>query len=256
MALSEMALPEIHDAERYALFFDFDGTLADIAERPDEVRVSDDTRSILEALRTALQGAVAVISGREIHSVDHYLLPVQLAMSGVHGLTRRDAKGKVHASVFDGDAIQAVANRLAPFLGAHAGLLVEHKAGAIALHYRQRPDLEEAARAAMGAAVAELNGFRLRPGKMVIEALAHESNKGAAIESFLAEAPFAGRVPVFAGDDVTDEDGFALVNSRQGISIKVGRGDTQARYRAENTQELLSWLRKLLEKLEVESERS
>jgi trehalose 6-phosphate phosphatase len=251
-----MALPEIHDAERYALFFDFDGTLADIAERPDEVQVSQDTRSTLEALRAALQGAVAVISGREIDSVDQFLLPLQLAVSGVHGLTRRDAEGNVHASMFDGDAIQAVAARLAPFLAAHAGLLLERKAGAIALHYRQRPELEEASRAAMRDAVTGLNGFRLRPGKMVIEALAHESNKGAAIESFLAEPPFAGRVPVFAGDDVTDEDGFALVNSRQGISIKVGGGDTQARYRAENTQELLSWLRKLLEKLEVESERS
>ena len=251
-----MALPEIHDAERYALFFDFDGTLADIAERPDEVQVSDDTRSILEALRAALQGAVAVISGREIDSVDQFLLPVQLAVSGVHGLTRRDAGGHMHAFMFDGDAIQDVATRLAPFLADHAGLLLERKGGAIALHYRQRPELEEACRAAMREAVAGLNGFRLRPGKMVIEALAHESNKGAAIESFLAEPPFIGRVPVFAGDDVTDEDGFALVNSRQGISIKVGIGDTQARYRAGNTQELLSWLRDVLEKLEVESERS
>jgi trehalose 6-phosphate phosphatase len=256
MVLSDMALPEIHDAGRYALFFDFDGTLADIAERPDEVQVSDDTRSTLEALRAALQGAVAVISGREIHSVDHFLLPVQLAMSGVHGLTRRDAEGNVHAFVFDGNAIDAVASRLAPFVTAHPELLAERKAGAIALHYRQRPDLEEAARAAMRSAVTGLDGFSLRAGKMVIEALAHESNKGAAIESFLAEPPFAGRVPVFAGDDVTDEDGFALVNSRQGISIKVGRGETQARYRAENTQELLSWLRKLLEKIEVEGERS
>jgi trehalose 6-phosphate phosphatase len=251
-----MALPEIHAAERYALFFDFDGTLADIAERPDEVQVSDDTRCMLGALRTALHGAVAVISGREIDSVDHFLLPVQLAVSGVHGLTRRDAGGKLHASRFDGGAIQAVAVRLAPFLAAHPGLLLERKSGAIALHYRQRPELENECRAAMRAAVAGLNGFRLRPGKMVIEALAHDSNKGDAIESFLAEPPFVGRVPVFAGDDVTDEDGFALVNSRQGISIKVGVGDTQAQYRVRNTQELLSWLRDVLEKLEVEGERS
>jgi trehalose 6-phosphate phosphatase len=251
-----MALPEIRHAERYALFFDFDGTLADIAERPDEVQVSDDTRNMLDALRAALQGAVAVISGREIDSVDQFLLPVQLAVSGVHGLTRRDASGNLHAFMFDDDAIQAVALRLAPFLVAHSGLLLERKSGAIALHYRQRPELEEDCRTAMGEAVAGLNGFRLRRGKMVIEALAHESNKGTAIASFLAEPPFIGRVPVFAGDDVTDEDGFALVNSRQGISIKVGSGDTQARYRVTSTQELLSWLRNVLEKLEVESERS
>lgn len=250
------ALPEIRHAERYALFFDFDGTLADIAERPDDVQVSDDTRCMLDALRGALHGAVAVISGREIDSVDQFLLPVQLAVSGVHGLTRRDAGGNLHAFLFDDHAIQAVAARLAPFLAAHSGLLLERKSGAIALHYRQRPELEQECRAVMREAVMGLNGFRLRPGKMVIEALAHDSNKGAAIESFLSEPPFMGRVPVFVGDDTTDEDGFALVNSRQGISIKVGLGDTQARYRVSSTQELLSWLRNVLQNLEVESERS
>ena len=251
-----MALPVIHDPARYALFFDFDGTLADIAETPDDVQVPDDTRRVLGALRAALHGAVAVISGREIASVDQFLTPVELAVSGVHGLTRRDVDGNLHAFAFDGDALASVATRLAPFLAAHADLLLERKAGAIALHYRQRPELEDHSRMAMREAVSGLNGFHLRPGKMVIEALAHASNKGVAIESFLAEPPFIGRVPVFAGDDVTDEDGFALVNSRQGISIKVGLGETQARYRVKNTQELLSWLRNVLEKIEVERERS
>jgi trehalose 6-phosphate phosphatase len=251
-----MLLPEIRDAARYALFFDFDGTLADIAERPDEVQVSEDTRAMLDGLRLAFAGAVAIISGREIASVDHFLLPVQLAISGVHGLTRRDAEGRLYAPPLDADSIQAVEERLAPFVAANSGLLLERKRGAIALHYRQRPELEAASHAAMGEAIGQKNGFRLRPGKMVIEALAHESNKGTAIESFLAEPPFIGRVPVFVGDDVTDEDGFALVNSRKGISIKVGTGDTQAQYRARDTQELLSWLRTLLEKLEAEHDQS
>jgi trehalose 6-phosphate phosphatase len=252
----QLALPEIHDAARYALFFDFDGTLADIAARPDDVQVSDDTRATLQALRSALAGAVAIISGREIASVDHFLLPVRLAVSGVHGLTRRDAEGRLYAPDLDSGDIQHVEEQLAPFVSANSGLLLERKHGAIALHYRQRPELEDASRAAMRAAIHERNGFRLRPGKMVIEALAHESNKGAAIESFLSEPPFIGRVPVFAGDDVTDEDGFALVNSRQGISIKVGGGETLAQYRARDTQELLSWLRKLLEKLEADHDQS
>lgn len=251
-----MALPEIRDAVRYALFFDFDGTLADIAERPDEVQVSEDTRATLDALRAALAGAVAIISGREIASVDHFLLPVQLAISGVHGLTRRDAEGRLYAPHLDNGGIQEVEDRLAPFVAANSGLLLERKRGAVALHYRQRPELEAASHGAMREAIGEKNGFRLRPGKMVIEALAHESNKGAAIESFLAEPPFIGRVPIFAGDDVTDEDGFALVNSRQGISIKVGVGDTLAQYRARDTQELLSWLRKLLEQLEAKHDQS
>ncbi len=249
-----MALPEIHNAKRYALFFDFDGTLADIAARPDEVHVSQDTRTTLEALHARLKGAVAIISGRDIASVDQFLEPVQLAVSGVHGLTRRDAKGEVHDSEIDARGIHDVEQELCAFVAGNPGLLLEKKHGAVALHYRQRPELEAASHAAMRGAVNGRETIRLRPGKMVIEAVAHAGNKGAAIESFLTEAPFLGRVPVFAGDDVTDEDGFALVNSRQGISIKVGGGDTQARYRAQDTQELLSWLTNVLEKLEAEHE--
>ncbi len=251
-----MALPVIRDAERYALFFDFDGTLADIAAHPDAVEVSEDTRETLLALRSALRGAVAIISGREISSVDHFLLPVQLAISGVHGLTRRDAEGRLHAAELDLEGIRKVEDRLSSFVAAHPGLLLETKRGAVALHYRQRPELEEISRAAMRDAVNGSGRIQLRAGKMVIEALAHDANKGAAIANFLSEPPFAGRLPVFAGDDVTDEDGFALVNSRHGISIKVGAGETQAHYRAQNTQELLSWLRDVLEKLGAEHEQS
>ncbi len=251
-----MALPEIHDARRYALFFDFDGTLADIAARPDEVRVPDETRATLKALSIALDGAVAIISGREIASVDHYLMPVQLAMSGVHGLTRRDANGNVHMHEFDTHGIEHVENRLADFVTANPGLLMERKKGAVTLHYRQRPELEGASHEAMRGAIGGFDSIRFRPGKMVVEALAHQRDKGAAIESFLAESPFLDRVPVFAGDDVTDEDGFALVNRRQGISIKVGGGETQARYRAKNTRELLSWLKDVLDKLEADHEQS
>lgn len=251
-----MALPEIHDPRRFALFFDFDGTLADIATRPDDVHVSDDTRHMLLALAVALDGAVAIISGREIASVDQFLTPVRLAVSGVHGLTRRNADGQLFTADLDPGGIQQVEDRLAPFVVANPGLLLERKHGAIALHYRQRPELEEASRAMMREAVAGHASIQLRPGKMVIEALAHDGNKGAAIANFLGEAPFAGRLPVFAGDDVTDEDGFALVNSRQGISIKVGVGETQARYRAKSTQELLSWLKDILQKMEDDSEQS
>ena len=251
-----MALPDICDAQRFAMFFDFDGTLADLAARPDEVQVSDETRRVLLDLRSALHGAVAIVSGREIASVDHFLLPVQLAISGVHGLTRRDAEGNLHAAKLDLDGIHHVESQLIPFVTANAGLLLESKTGAVALHYRQRPELEAASHAAMRQAVAGIEHIQLRPGKMVIEALAHNGNKGAAIATFLSESPFAGRLPVFAGDDVTDEDGFALVNSLSGISIKVGNGETQARYRAKNTQELLSWLRDVLQKIGADHEQS
>lgn len=250
-----MTLPDLSNAENFALFFDFDGTLADIAERPDAVKVSEITRSTLGALQSALHGAVAIISGREIASVDQFLAPACYAISGVHGLMRRDGAGILHAPDIDLTRVDGLEERLAPFVAAHPGLLLERKSGAIALHFRQRPDLEAAAHTAMRGA-ADGAQFRLRPGKMVIEALAHHSDKGLAIESFMREAPFLGRIPVFAGDDVTDEDGFAYVNRHKGISIKVGAGDSQAHFRASGTEELLFWLMDLRKKLEGDSEQS
>jgi trehalose 6-phosphate phosphatase len=237
-----MHLPPIKDAERYALFFDFDGTLADIVEHPENVEVTAATKRALEALLERSGGAVAIITGRDISSIDRFLAPVHLPVAGVHGLTRRDANGHVHSPDYDAAALGAVEAALAPLVESEPGLLMERKQGALALHYRQRPELADLCLARMQAAAAPTPTVVLRHGKMVVEAVAYPSNKGAAIESFLHEMPFIGRIPVFAGDDLTDEDGFALVNERQGISIKVGPGDTLAHYRVPARQDLLSWL--------------
>jgi trehalose 6-phosphate phosphatase len=126
------------------------------------------------------------------------------------------------------------------------GLLLERKQGAIALHYRQRPELEDLCRDAMARAAENAGSITVRRGKMVVEVVGYPSNKGSAIESFLQEKPFLGRTPIFAGDDLTDEDGFALVNERGGLSIKVGPGDTKAHYRVEGRQELLAWLNSII----------
>ena len=108
---------------------------------------------------------------------------------------------------------------------------------------RARPDLERGCVEAMDDAIHGVEGIHLIRGKMVIEAKADTSDKGGAIRDFLSEPPFARRTPFFAGDDVTDEDAFAVVNSRQGISVKVGPGQTLARYRANSTPVFLDWLR-------------
>jgi trehalose 6-phosphate phosphatase len=241
-------LPELADLEHFAFFFDFDGTLADIAERPEEVKVTEATREALAALLASSGSAVAIITGRDIASIDHFLAPVRLPIAGVHGLTRRDANGQLHEPEFDGGPIEAIAEALKRFAERQAGLLVERKFGAVALHYRQRPELELECLEAMERAANGYPAITLRRGKMVIEAVGHAGNKGAAIGSFLQEAPFLGRTPVFAGDDLTDEDGFAYVNGRKGVSIKVGTGATGATFRVEDREALLAWLGSIIGK--------
>ncbi len=225
-----------------AVFLDFDGTLVEIAEHPGLVQFSPDTRAALTRLYSALGGALAVITGREIGDVDRFLKPLHLPVAGVHGLKRRSADGMVRSAPMNDQAILKLNDRLQGSMVDTEGLLFEQKSGAIALHYRRRPDLEQACVEAMDQATRDMVGIHLIRGKMVIEAKACISDKGGAVEDFLSELPFAGRTPVFAGDDVTDEDAFAVVNERGGISIKVGPGATRAQYGADDITEFLNWL--------------
>jgi trehalose 6-phosphate phosphatase len=245
-----MTLPDLRDSDRIALFLDFDGTLVAIADHPDEVRLDSSTCQALMHLDTLLGGALAIITGREIAAVDRFLDPLRLSIAGVHGLTRRDARGHTHAPPVDGGFASVIEQAAWPLLHKHPALFLEYKYGAVALHYRSHPELEQTCIALMETAVNGLPGVELKRGKMVVEAKAVGGNKGAAIADYLNEKPFAGRRAVFAGDDVTDEDAFILVNARDGISIKVGPGETSATYRAAGTDEFLAWLRQLPTNLE------
>jgi trehalose 6-phosphate phosphatase len=181
---------------------------------------------VLRDLHQCLKGAVAVISGRPLTQIDAFLHPLRLPVAGVHGAERRSDDGQVHLlDTHPLDHVEAVAISLA---ARNPGLLVENKRGSIALHYRQRPELEDLCLRAMQQAVEESPGLTLQRGKMVAEAKPGGASKGRAIEDFLAEPPFAGRTPVFIGDDVTDEAGFSTVQRLGGTGIKVGEGATVA----------------------------
>ncbi len=205
-----------------ALFLDFDGTLVDIADRPEDVVVPPTLIHTLQGLQGWLGGAIAIVSGRPVEQIDSHLRPLVLPVAGVHGAERRRAQGgMVKADVpplhLPLEAAQALARR-------HAGLQVERKRGSVALHYRQAPELESTCLAAMQAATDASPGLTLLRGKMVLEAKPSSVSKGHAIEAFLQEAPFCGRRPVFIGDDVTDEVGFAAVQRLGGLGVKVGEG--------------------------------
>ncbi|MBC5763546.1 trehalose-phosphatase [Ramlibacter albus] len=209
-----------------ALFLDFDGTVVDIAPNPEAVQVPDGLIDHLRWLHTYLGGAVAVISGRPIEQIDDFLAPLKLPVAGVHGAERRGASGEVTLlSTHPLDAVEHAARSLA---ARHPGLLVENKRGSIALHYRQAPQLEAECLDTMRAAVEKSPGLTLLRGKMVVEAKPGGASKGRAIEAFMKEPPFAGRTPIFIGDDITDEVGFSTVQNAGGLGIKVGDGATCA----------------------------
>ena len=209
-----------------ALFLDFDGTLVDIAEHPHDVEVPSALVPTLRSLSEYLGGAVAVISGRPISQIDDFLRPLQLAAAGVHGAERRSSGGQLTLlSTHPLDVVEQAARKLA---AQNAGLLVESKRGSLALHYRQAPELEELCLSTMQQAVQESPGITLLRGKMVVEAKPGGASKGGAIEKFMREPPFAGRAPLFVGDDITDEVGFSTVQRLGGLGVKVGEGATVA----------------------------
>lgn len=240
-----MAFPRLVDLTQIALFLDFDGTLVAISDRPDTVRLEPETRIALEALHRRLDGAVAIVTGRDIAVIDNMLAPLCLPVAGVHGATRRDAKGVAYAVVGDGRLIAAVEDRVRPLLTAHPGLLLERKNGAVALHYRAHPELERNCIELMQTVVDSTDDAVLKHGKMVVEATVAAGDKGKAIAAFMTEPPFAGRRPVFAGDDITDEDAFTVVNDMGGITIKIGDGATAASWRASTSKDFVRWLRDL-----------
>jgi len=223
-----------------ALFLDFDGTLVGLAPTPEAIEIPPALVPLLSDLRDLLGGALAVVSGRQIDSIDRFLAPLRLPAAGEHGVQRRDAEGHMQEQrAPDLASILDIANELARV---HEGLLVERKHAAIALHYRLAPQLEAVCRDAMSRAIAHEPQLELMHGKFVFEVKPTGVHKGIAIEAFMSEAPFAGRMPVFLGDDTTDETGFAVVQPRGGIAVKVGSGPSLALHRLESPRDVYEWL--------------
>ncbi len=223
-----------------ALFLDFDGTLVPIAPRPDAVVVTAGVLASLGRLVDRQQGAVAIISGRSLDQIDHWLSPLVLPAAGEHGAQRRGVDGRIRtAAVTDLSEVSATVRAL---IDRHPALLAEFKHGGLALHYRAAPELEALCVATIERALERMPGYEALRGKCVVEIKARGVDKGAAIRQFLVEAPFAGRTPVFVGDDVTDEAGFDAVLKVGGRAIKVGAGPSRAPGRLADSNAVRAWL--------------
>jgi trehalose 6-phosphate phosphatase len=240
--------PRLRPAD-VALFLDVDGTLLEIEREPGAVHVPERLCRILEQLQGATRGALALVSGRSLAQLDHLFSPLRFSAAGLHGLERRNLGRRTIRAAPDREMLEKARRRLAAFAEVNEGILLEDKGLTLALHYRNAPQLAEAVIGVAQQAVAESAGaLMLLHGKMVCELKPPGMDKGRAIAAFLEEPPFLCRRPVFAGDDLTDEAGFAAINERGGISIRIGESrPTAALFGHRDVAAVQAWLVELLE---------
>jgi trehalose 6-phosphate phosphatase len=211
------------DLRKIALLLDVDGTLLDIAPRPEAVIVSDDLRATLARLLAATGGALALVSGRPVADLDRLFAPLTLPAIGGHGAEMRVRPDGLT------EAISPLPGELRRMLvQAHeldAGVLVEDKAYSVALHYRSAQGARNRLAQYITATIARFpaEATEVLTGKAVFEVKRAGIDKGAAVRKLMSCEPFAGRKPVFAGDDVTDDSVFAILSELGGAGFSVQR---------------------------------
>lgn len=237
--MTDLPLPP-EAAPDWAWFLDVDGTLIEIAPTPSAIHVPPELPKVLKRLSERHGGALALVSGRSVDNIALLTAPFRFPAAGLHGLEREGPGGSlIRPPELPG--LDAVRTMLAPLAG--GGVLVEDKGLSLAVHYRQAPERAEECRRIVQAAVAARPEFTLMSGKMVFEIKPAGSDKGSALRDFMDSPPFAGRVPVFVGDDVTDEYGFEAANALGGISVLVGASRaTKARFRLDGVEACRAWL--------------
>ncbi|HEX4051538.1 MAG TPA: trehalose-phosphatase [Steroidobacteraceae bacterium] len=231
----------------HALCLDVDGTILDLAPTPDAVEVPRWMVPLLQELYRRLDGAVAFVSGRTIADIDRLFAPLTLPAIGVHGGEIRIPGGPVTRDDELSGELAAAKPFLARSIQPLRGVLLEDKRSAIALHYRNAPDFGREVLKIAELALARMGGdFAVLVGKCVVEIRPRHLTKGTALERLMETPPFRGRTPIFAGDDVSDEDAFEVVNRLGGISVRVGDPvRTAATCQLADPEQLRRWLQEI-----------
>lgn len=229
--------------EGAALFLDADGTLLDIAATPEAATAPPGLAPILLKTHHALGGALAIVSGRRVEEIDRLFAPERLPASGVHGAQiRNKMNGQVEEDKFR--IPLSIADGAAQLAQEFPGVIFEDKHEAVAVHWRMRRPLEaeiydRLARLLHASGAEELSILR---GHCVFEIKRASVNKGVAVRAFMRGAPFAGRRPIFVGDDVTDVDGIHAARALGGHAFSVGRRLPGAVGHFENPAAVRAWL--------------
>jgi len=213
------ALPPFH---RAALFLDMDGTLIDLAATPDAVVVPPGLPEAVATLRDALGGALAIVTGRPIEAIDRLFGDAPGAVAGEHGGAVRRRPGEAVERPDLPSPPAAWLEAAEKLAAAYPGALLERKARGFGLHFRQAADEAGAVfHAALSEMLRQVPGFDLHPAHKLWEVRPAGADKGGAVVALMQQAPFAGRLPVFIGDDVTDEDGMREARKRGGAGYRV-----------------------------------
>jgi trehalose 6-phosphate phosphatase len=228
-----------------AYFLDVDGTLLELKPRPEDIVADEILRALLAGLAAATSGALGLVSGRKIDDLDRIFAPLIFPAVGLHGAEIRFSDGTRRAPPTG--AMDAVRAPLSDFTTARPGLRLEDKGAALAVHFRQAPELGGEVLEFLGK-LAQKTGLAMQPGKMVAELKGAHHDKGSGIAALLATAPFTTRKPVFIGDDLTDESGFLFVNAQGGVSVRAGPAGaaTNARHYLHDPSEVRAELQRLL----------
>lgn len=227
----------------WAWFLDVDGTLIEIADTPSAIHMPGWVPPMLERLAARHGGALALVSGRTVDNILRLVEPRRFPAAGLHGMERTLPGGGL-ARPDPLPELDVLRHRLGCFAQARPGVLLEDKGLSLVLHYRLAPELQEECRREAEAVLAEWPRLRVLAGKMVFEIKPKGYDKGAALKAFMAEPPFAGRRPVFVGDDVTDEYGFRAAAGLDGFGVLVGEGrETAAAYGLADVPACLEWLK-------------
>lgn len=229
--------------DQSAFFFDFDGTLADIAPRPDLVRLDADLRADLQRLHRRADGAVAVLSGRGRADLARFL-PAGIPLAGLHGWEMQGDTPAPHSA----RQLDGWRGRLARIGAEYPGALIEDKGQALALHWRLAPRAEGALVQAARAAVDALGpDWTLQPGKCVVEIRPNGGDKGDALRRFMQRPPFQGRRPMAFGDDLTDIPMLRAAQDAGGIAVAIGDRDLPCDLRLAAPADLAQWLKRSLD---------
>jgi trehalose 6-phosphate phosphatase len=231
------------------LFLDVDGTLLEFEEHPDLVRATKGLVTVLTGVEAALDGALAVISGRPLHDLDRVFAPWRPLGAGIHGAEVRDRRGE-HRFDLGSDAVAPIREQVERVVATVPGAWTEDKGTSLAVHHRAAPEAGAELAERLSPLAAAGSGFSMLEGVLVVELRPSSHDKGTALVELMVRAPFAGRMPVVVGDDTTDEDAFSAAIRLGGLAVIVGsRRATAATYRLPDPAAVRGWLTELIEEV-------
>jgi trehalose 6-phosphate phosphatase len=234
-------VPSLH----WCLFLDVDGTLIELTDSPLNTFADPELKTLLSHVAERLGGALALISGRSIEYLDALFSPLRLPAAGLHGVERRKASGIMHGASFTDTQLTSAREAVNALVQAHPGTSVEDKGRTLAVHYRMAPQHEASVRQSLIDIAKPLgSNYHIQEGSMVLEIKPRGFTKATAIKAFMQEPPFSGRKPVFIGDDLTDQDGFRMVEDQGGISIAVG-DRVHGQFRFDTVSAVRAWLQEI-----------